>query len=182
MGASHPNIERCIASGNYWKVQSTAILKTMANTYKQTYFHLVFAVKNRAALIKTEWKDEMEMYITGIIQNRGHKLLAINSMPDHTHILIGYNLNDLIPNLVENIKTSSNAFIKEKKLSRFRFEWQKGYGAFTHSHSSVHRGIYYILNQQIHHQKKSFRDEYLDILDKNEIDYKAAYLFTFFDL
>ena len=153
----------------------------MANTYQQTYFHLVFAVKNRAALIRNEWKDELEMYITGIIQNRGHKLLAINSMPDHIHILIGYNLNDLIPDLVEKVKTSSNAFIKEKKLSRFKFEWQRGYGAFTHSHSAVNQVIKYILNQQIHHQKQSFKIEYIDMLVKNEVNYKSEYLFDFFD-
>lgn len=154
----------------------------MANTYKQSYFHLVFAVKNRESLIRPEWKNELEMYITGIIQNRGHKLLAINSMPDHIHILIGYNLNDLIPDLVEKVKTSSNAFIKEKKLSKFRFEWQRGYGAFTHSHSSIYNVIRYILNQQNHHRKKSFRKEYLEMLYKNEIQFKKEYLFDFFDL
>jgi len=153
----------------------------MANTYKQAYFHLVFAIKNRAALIKNEWKDELEMYITGIIQNRGHKLLAINSMPDHIHILIGYNLNDLIPDLVEKVKTSSNAFIKEKKLSKFRFEWQRGYGAFTHSHSSIYQVIKYILNQHVHHQKKSFQQEYLGMLTRNDIQFKKEYLFDFFN-
>ena len=109
----------------------------MANTYSQSYFHLVFAVKNRNALIKKDWKDELEKYITGIIQNHGHKLLAIGSMPDHIHIFIGYNLNHLIPNLVEEIKTSSSSWIKEKKLSKFKFDWQKGYGAFTYSHSQI---------------------------------------------
>jgi REP element-mobilizing transposase RayT len=153
----------------------------MANTYKQAYFHLVFAVKNREARIKKEWKNEHEMYITGIVQNRGHKLLAINSMPDHIHILIGYNLNDLIPDLVEEIKTSSNAWIKQKQLSKTRFEWQRGYGAFTHSHSAVYKVIQYILNQQNHHQKKSFKEEYLEMLNKNEIQYKSEYLFDFFD-
>ncbi len=105
----------------------------MANTYTQSYFHLVFAVKQREALIKKSWKNELEMYITGIVQNRKHKLLAIGSMPDHIHIFIGYYLNELIPDLVEKIKTSSNLWIKEKKLSKFNFDWQKGYGAFTHS-------------------------------------------------
>ncbi|MCX6320323.1 MAG: transposase, partial [Bacteroidia bacterium] len=97
----------------------------MANTYTQCYFHLVFAIKNRDALIRKEWKDELEMYITGIVQNHRHKVLAIGSMPDHMHILIGYNVNQLIPDLVEEIKTSSNSWIKGKRLSKFKFEWQK---------------------------------------------------------
>ena len=102
----------------------------MANTYTKCYFHLIFAVKNREAFINREWKDEMEMYITGIIQNYKHKLLAIGSMPDHIHIFIGYNVNHLVPDLVEEIKTSSNEWINQKRYSKFKFEWQKGYGAF----------------------------------------------------
>ena len=97
----------------------------MANTYTQCYFHLVFAVKNRNALVKKGWEDDMEKYITGIVQNHKHKMLAIGSMPDHIHILIGYNVNYLIPDLVGKIKTSTNAWIKKKKLSKFKFEWQK---------------------------------------------------------
>ena len=153
----------------------------MANTYTQCYFHLVFAVKNRDALIRKSWKDELEKYITGIVQNHKHKLLAINSMPDHIHIFIGYNVNHLIPELVEEIKTSSNAWIKEKRLSIFKFEWQKGYGAFSYSHSQVDIVMKYIRDQQTHHQKKSFKEEYLEILRKNEIAYSQEYAFEFFD-
>jgi REP element-mobilizing transposase RayT len=153
----------------------------MANTFTQCYFHLVFAVKNRDALIKKEWKNEMERYITGIVQNHGHKMLTIGSMPDHLHMLIGYNLNHLIPDLVGEVKTSSNAWIKEKKLSKFKFEWQKGYGAFTHSHSQIDKVIKYILSQEAHHKKRSFREEFLEMLDKNEIIYGDEYLFEFFN-
>ena len=152
----------------------------MANTYTQCYFHLVFAVKNRDALIKKEWKDEMEMYITGIIQNHRHKMLAIASISDHIHILIGYNVNQLIPDLMEEIKTSTNAWIKEKRLSKFKFEWQKGYGAFTHSRSQIDTVVRYILTQEEHHKKKTFEDEYLEILEKNNISYDKEYLFEFF--
>jgi REP element-mobilizing transposase RayT len=105
------------------------------------------------ALIEKIWKDELEKYITGIIQNHGHKLLAIGCMPDHVHIFIGYNVNQLIPNLVEEIKTSTNSLIKEKKLSKFKFDWQKGYGAFTHSHSQINEVVQYIINQEHHHRK-----------------------------
>ena len=153
----------------------------MANTYTQCYIHLVFAVKNRDALIKKTWKDELEKYITGIIQNNKHKLLAIYAMPDHVHIIIGYNVNQLIPELVEKIKTASNAWIKNGKKTPFQFEWQKGYGAFTHSRSQLDTVIKYIRNQHDHHQKKSFREEYLEILKKNEIEYKDEYVFDFFE-
>jgi putative transposase len=153
----------------------------MANTYTQCYFHLVFAVKNRDALIRKVWKDELEMYITGIIQNHRHKMLAISSMPDHVHILIGYNVNQLIPDLAEQIKTSSNSWIKEKRFSKFKFEWQKGYGAFTYSLSQIDNVIKYILTQEDHHRKKSFRDEYLEILEKNNVTFNEDYVFEFFD-
>jgi REP element-mobilizing transposase RayT len=153
----------------------------MANTYTQCYFHLVFAVKNRNTLIKKEWKNEMEKYITGIVQNHHHKMLAIGSMPDHIHILIGYNVNQLIPDLVEEIKTSTNAWIKAKRLSEFKFEWQKGYGAFTNSRSQIDIEIKYILSQQEHHRKKKFREEYLEMLEKNNVLFSNEYLFEFFN-
>ena len=154
---------------------------TMANTYTQCYFHLVFAVKNRDALIRKEWKDELEKYITGIVQNHRHKMLAIGAMPDHIHILIGYNVNQLIPDLVEEIKTSSNSLIKGKRLSKFKFEWQKGYGAFTHSRSQIDTcgKIYFIPGRTS--QKKPFKEEYLEMLEKNNIEFKEEYLFEFFN-
>ena len=153
----------------------------MADTYTQCYLHLVFAVKNRDALIKKVWKNELEMYITQIIQNHKHKLLYVFAMPDHLHIFVGYNVNHLIPNLIEEIKTSSNSWVKNNNLSRFKFEWQKGYGAFTHSHSQLNTVIQYIKNQEIHHEKRTFREEYLELLRKNEIEFKDEYVFHFFD-
>ncbi len=153
----------------------------MANTFTQCYFHIVFSPKSREALIQKTWKDELEKYVTGIVQANGHKMMAIYCMPDHVHILIGYNVNQLIPKLVEQIKTSSNAWIKEKKLSRYRFEWQKGYGAFTHSKGNVETVINYILTQEAHHKKKNFREEYLKFLKDYGIEYKEEYVFEFFD-
>jgi putative transposase len=163
------------------KVQRTVIFNSMANTYTQCYFHLVFAVKNRNALVKMEWKNEMEMYITGIVQNHQHKMLAIGLMPNHIHILIGYNVNHLVPDLVEEIKTSSNNWIKGKRLSKFKFQWQIGYGAFTHSHSQIDQVVRYVLSQETHHKKKSFKDEYLGMLENNNVVYTNEYLFDFFD-
>ena len=154
----------------------------MANTYTQFYSHLVFAVKNRNALIKKQWKTDLEKYITGIIQNNRHKMLSIGSMPDHIHIFIGYNVNQLIPDLVVEIKTSSNAWIKNNKLSTFKFEWQKGYSAdFSHSRSQIDKVVKYVLNQEKHSSKKDFRSEYLEILQKNDIQFNDNYLFDFFD-
>ena len=162
-------------------MQRTEILTIMANTYTQLYIHIVFSPKNKQALIGKSWKNELEKYITGIIQNKKHKLLAIGSMPDHIHIFIGYNVNYLIPDLVEEIKTSSNSWIKENKLSKFQFGWQKGYGAFSHSRSKLNTVINYILNQEKHHKNKSFKEEYLEILTKNDIQFSDEYVFEFFD-
>jgi putative transposase len=152
----------------------------MANTYTQCYLHLVFAVKNREALIKKEWKIRLEKYITGIVQSYGHKTLAIVTMPNHLHILIGYNVNQLIPDLVEEIKTSSNLWIKGEKFSKYKFEWQKGYGAFTHSRSQIDPVAKYILEQEEHHKRMLFKEEYLEILAKNNVEFKQEYLFDFF--
>jgi len=153
----------------------------MANTYTQMYVHIVFSPKNKQALIGKSWKNELEKYITGIIQNQKHKLLAIGTMPDHIHIFIGYNVNYLIPDLVEEIKTSSNSWVKQNKLTQYKFEWQKGYGAFSHSRSQLDTVVNYILNQEKHHKKKSFREEYLEILRKNDIQFSDEYVFEFFD-
>ena len=123
----------------------------------------------------------MEKYITGIVQNHQHKMLAIGSMHDHIHILIGYNINQLIPEIVEEIKTSTNKWIKEKKLSKFKFDWQKGYGAFTYSRSEIDNVVKYILSQEEHHKKRSFKEEYLEMLEKNEVIFSNEYLFEFFN-
>ena len=153
----------------------------ISNTYTQCYFHLVFSPKYRLALINAEWKDNLERYISVVIQNRKHKLLAINAQPDHIHILIGYYLSDLIPDLVEDIKTSSTHWIKENRFSAFKFEWQNGYGAFTHSKSHIDTVVKYIANQDNHHKKRSFKDEYLEMLRNNGVEFDEKYVFEFFD-
>ena len=153
----------------------------MADTFTQAYFHLVFAVKQRQALIHKSWKDELEKYITGIVQGNKHKLIAIGCMPDHIHIFVGYNLNQTIPKLVETIKTSSNHWIKNNGLTRCKFNWQNGYGAFTYSHSQIDTVARYVLNQELHHRTKSFRQEYMEMLKKFQIQYKKEYIFDFFD-
>lgn len=153
----------------------------MANTYSQIHLQLVFAVKNREALIEKNWKERLHAYITGIVQNQSHKMLSINSMPDHIHILIGYKPAQSLPDLLEEIKTSSNSFVKQERFSKYKFEWQKGYGAFSYSRSQISAVAKYIENQEEHHKKRTFREEYLDLLKKFEVEFDERYVFQFFD-
>jgi len=150
----------------------------MANTYTQLYIQLVFSVQGRESLIKKAWKNELYAYIGGIILNNKSKPLAINGMPDHIHIFIGYNPNKLLPDLVEEIKTSSNKFLKEKYKTSI-FNWQKGYAAFSYSRSHIDAVIKYINNQEVHHTTRTFKEEYLKMLNDFEIEYKDNYLFDF---
>ena len=151
------------------------------STFSQIYIQIVFAVKNRDALIDRDWENELYKYITGIIQNKGQKLIAINGMPDHIHLLIGMKPACCLADLVREIKKSTNTFIREKKFSKFRFEWQEGYGAFSYSHSALDNVIMYIDNQKQHHAKMNFRDEYIGFLKKFEVEYKEEYLFHWID-
>lgn len=149
----------------------------MVGTFSQIYIQIVFAVEHRESLISTEWEDELYKYITGIVQNKGQKMLAINGMPDHIHIFIGMKPSCCLSDLVREIKKSSNEFIKEKKFSKYKFNWQEGYGAFSYSHSAIDNVVKYVMNQKKHHRKQSFREEYLDFLNKFHIEYKDEYLF-----
>lgn len=149
----------------------------MANTYTQLHIQFVFAVKYRAALINREWKGELHQYITGIVQKNEHKMLQINSMPDHIHILMGMRPIQSISVLVQNIKTESSKWIKEKGFCNSSFAWQEGFGAFSYSKSHVPDVIRYIQNQENHHQKESFLDEYRNFLKAFEIAYDEKYIF-----
>jgi putative transposase len=151
----------------------------MPNTYTQLYIQLVFAVKGRASLIDPSWKNDLYRYITGIVQNHGHKMMIINGMPDHIHIFIGYNPRQTIPELVEHIKTDSNHFIKRSGFCTKKFNWQGGYGAFSYAHSQVEVVVKYIANQEAHHRKKTFQKEYLQYLEKFAVEYNEKYLFDF---
>lgn len=149
----------------------------MANTYSQLYIQIVFAVKGRQNLISNSWKDELFKYITGIITNEGQKLIAINSVSDHIHILVGLKPNKAISDLVRDIKANSSRFINEKKWVNGKFEWQTGFGAFTYSHSHLTNVIHYIQNQEEHHKKKTFKEEYIEFLKAFEVDYNSDYIF-----
>ncbi len=153
----------------------------MANTYTQILIQLVFSPKHRDSLIQKSWKNELEKYITSIVQNNGHKLLAVSAMPDHVHILLGYKVTQLIPDLVEEIKTSTNLWINQNKLLRFKFDWQKGYGAFSYSKRQLDVVVKYVMNQEEHHRKKTFKKEYHEFLQEFEIEFNEKYVFEFFD-
>ncbi|WP_394775038.1 IS200/IS605 family transposase [Flavobacterium sp.] len=149
----------------------------MANTYSQLYIHIVFAVKGRQNLISAIWKDEIYKFITGIITNKEQKLIVINGMPDHVHILIGLKPDKSISDLVRDIKANSSKFINDKKWINGKFEWQTGFGAFSYSHSQLTNVINYIRNQEEHHKTKTFKEEYVEFLKLFNVDFKNEYLF-----
>lgn len=149
----------------------------MSGTFTQIYIQVIFAVKGRESLIHASWEEELYKYISGVIKNKEQKLIAINGMPDHIHILIGMKPSCNLSDLVREIKKASNEFIKEKKFVKGKFSWQEGYGAFSYNHSVLGNIVDYIKNQKEHHRKKSFKEEYMELLDKFEIEYKPEYLY-----
>lgn len=149
----------------------------MSNTYTQVHIQFVFAVKYRAAIINKAWKAELHQYITGIFQNNKHKMLQINSMPDHIHIFIGMRPHQSIASLIQNVKTESSKWIKEQKFCPQPFAWQEGYGAFSYAKSQVDDVIRYIQNQEIHHKKETFLNEYKKFLTVFEIEWDEQYIF-----
>lgn len=153
----------------------------MANTYTQIYIQIVFAVKGRQNLISKENREELHKFITGIVSNRGQKLFAVFAMPDHVHILVSIGPTIALSDLVRDIKAGSSKFINEKKWMNEKFSWQEGYGAFSYSKSGVDSVVKYILNQEEHHKIKSFKNEYLDFLEKFQIDYDSKYLFEWIE-
>lgn len=149
----------------------------MANTYSQIYVHAIFAVQNRMAIIGCEWQDELYRYLTGIAQKHEHKLLAINGMPDHVHLFVSMQPKQAISDLVYHLKRGSSLWINERNLCGGRFSWQEGFGAFTYSKSQIPRVVRYIENQQKHHQKSTFIDEYKDFLNKFAPELDQQYIF-----
>lgn len=149
----------------------------MAGTYSQIYIQIVFAVKGRQNLIGKEWQEELNKYISGIITNKGHKSMIVNGVSDHIHVFVGLKPSMAISDLVRDIKNNSSNFINDKKLVSGKFSWQEGYGAFSYAQSQVKAVYNYILNQEAHHKKKTFKDEYHDFIEEFEIDYNEKYLF-----
>jgi REP element-mobilizing transposase RayT len=153
----------------------------MANTFSQIHIQTVFAVSNRQSLIKPEFKEELYKYVSGIVRNQGQKLLAINGVADHVHILIGLRPAMALADLVQEIKADSTNFINKNRWVRGRFSWQEGYGAFSYGHSQLDTIIRYIQDQEKHHKHRSFRHEYLTLLRKFDIAFEDKYVFDFIE-
>ena len=153
----------------------------MPSTFSQIYIQVVFAVKGRESIIDAAWEEDLYKYISGIVRNKGQKMLAINGVPDHIHFLIGMKPSCCLSDLVREIKKSSNDFITEKKFTRLKFQWQEGFGAFSYSHSALDNVIAYINNQKEHHRKQTFREEYKAFLTKYQIEHKDEYLFEWIE-
>jgi len=149
----------------------------MANTYTQIHIQCVMAVKYRQSLIQPEWKDQLQKYITSIVQNHGHKVLAINNMPDHLHLFFGFRPNQSLSDLMRMVKSESSQWINDKQFTPAIFRWQEGYGAFSYSRSHVKTVTEYVLNQEEHHRKKTFLEEYQQFLEHFEIEYDERYIF-----
>jgi putative transposase len=150
----------------------------MANTFTQIYIHVIFAVKGRQNLLRPEHKEELHKYIGGIIRNESQKLIRINSVSDHLHLLVGLRPDVALSDLVRDIKANSSRFINEKQWFRGKFNWQEGFGAFSCSHSQLDTVVKYIDKQEEHHAKRSFREEYLALLKRHDVDYDERYVFA----
>jgi len=153
----------------------------MAGTYSQIYIQIVFAVKGRQNLIGKEWKETLNKYIAGIIKGKEQKPIIVNGMPDHIHVFVGLKPAMRISDLVRDIKNNSTNFINDNKFLKGKFSWQDGYGAFSYSHSHIERVYNYISNQERHHKKRSFREEYLELLKKFNISHEEKYLFDWIE-
>jgi putative transposase len=149
----------------------------MANTYTQIHIQCVFAVKFRQYVIEPFWKERLNQYITGIVQNNGHKMISINSMPDHLHLFFGFRPNQSLSDLMKTVKGESSEWINKEKFNASTFRWQEGYGAFSYSRSQIKPVALYIENQEEHHRKKTFLEEYSQILKKFEVDFDERYIF-----
>ena len=153
----------------------------MANTYSQLLIHVICAVQGRQNLISPKWKNELFKYITGIISYKNQKMLCINGVADHIHILIGLKPDIAISDLVRDIKNNSSTFINNKKFVRGKFNWQKGFGTFSYSNSQIDKVVKYILNQENQHRRKTFKEEYVEFLKKFNVEYNEKYLFEWIE-
>lgn len=153
----------------------------MANTFSQIYLQFVFAVKYRQSLIPKEHKEELHKYFTALVQNRKAKMIAVHCMPDHAHLFVGYKPVISISDFVKEIKVESNEFLNDQNWMKQKFNWQEGYGVFSYAHSQIDSVAKYVLNQEEHHIKQTFKQEYLEFLDKFQIPFEEKYLFEFLD-
>ena len=156
-------------------------LARMANTYSQIHIQAVFAVAGRAYLIRPEWKEELFKYIGGVFRNQKQKLLAIGGVADHIHLLFGLRPNIALSDLIRDVKANSSGFINDNRFVRGKFAWQEGFGAFSYSRSHLDTVVKYVLNQEKHHANRTFKDEYIGLLDRFEVEYEDRYLFDWIE-
>ncbi len=153
----------------------------MAGTFSQIYIQYVFAVKGRKNLLQQAWRDDVFKYMSGIIKGKNQKPIIVNGVADHVHVFVGLKPSMCISDLIRDIKSNSSNFINENKFLKGKFSWQEGYGAFSYGHSQLNDVYQYILSQEEHHRRKSFREEYLDFLQKFEIEYEEHYVFDWLE-
>ncbi len=153
----------------------------MADTYRKVYLHIVFAVRNRDALLDVTWRNRLFAYTSKMLTNRGHFALAVNGSHDHVHFFIDYSCKELIEDLVREVKKSMSNFIKDNRLCKFHFQWQSGYAVFSVGYREKGRVINYIKNQDVHHSQGTFKDEYMSLLKNYDVEFKNEYVFDFLD-
>lgn len=153
----------------------------MAGTFSQIYIQMVFAVNGRANLLQEPWRTEVFKYISGIIKGKNQKPIIINGVTNHVHLFVGLKPSMAISDLVRDVKNNSSNFINEHRFVRGKFSWQEGFGSFSYSHSQIKQVYNYILKQEEHHHKKTFKEEYLEFLNKFEVEYDEKYLFEWYD-
>ena len=151
----------------------------MANTYSQILIHVVFTVKGRGNLIDKRWRSDLHKYIAGIITSKGQKSIIVNGVGDQIHCFIGLKPSMSLSELIRDVKNNSSKFINENQLVKGKFQWQEGFGAFSYATSQVKNVYNYILNQEEHHKKSTFKEEYIDLLETYEVEYEDDYLFSF---
>ncbi|MBE8714714.1 IS200/IS605 family transposase [Sphingobacterium hungaricum] len=153
----------------------------MSNTYSQINIHCVFAVKGRENIILDHFRDQLFKYMYGILKNDDIYVMAIGGWLDHVHVFFELPRSKRISDIVRDLKSTSSKWINDNRFIKGRFRWQEGYGAFSNSRSQRDRVIKYILNQETHHRKRSFKDEYFELMLNYKIDYNSDYLFEFYD-
>ena len=153
----------------------------MAGTYTQIYIQYVFAVKGRQNLLQKPWREELFKYMAGVIKNKNQKSIIVNGVADHVHVFVGLRPSMSVSNLIRDVKNNSSDFINDRQFLTYEFSWQDGYGAFSYAHSQMDAVYKYILNQEKHHRKKTFKEEYLEFLQKFEVEYNEKYLFDWLE-
>ena len=153
----------------------------MSGTFSQIYIQCVFAVKGRENLLQKPWRDTVFKYMAGIIKEKNQKPIIVNGVADHVHVFVGLKPSMSIADLVRDIKNNSSKFINEQKFLERHFAWQEGYGAFSYAYSQNENVYQYISSQEEHHRKKTFKEEYLDLLQKFEVEYNEKYLFDWME-